>query len=183
MVFTTAFASALIEPIYLIFLKNKFDLALPVLAALFLPAGLVHAVLPKYSGQWSDRWGRAPLIALGVTLAGLVSMALPWWPVVWLIALSYIVFAVGWAMASPAVDALAADLAPEHARGTVLGMKEAAMGLGAATGPIIGGLIYEYWSQELAFALNGLLLILTAGFVLTVLRKSTNAHSAGGVEA
>jgi len=72
-VFLSAFASALIEPLYLLFLKNKFDLHIYVLALAFLPAGLVFAVLPRYSGQWSDRWGRARLIAAGVTLAGAVS--------------------------------------------------------------------------------------------------------------
>ena len=165
-VFLSAFASALIEPIYLIFLKNKFDVGVPILALTFLPAGLVFAVLPRYAGQWSDRWGRGRVIAVGTICAGLVSIALPFWPTIWLIAASYILFSVGWAMASPAEDALVADIAPEHARGTVLGIKEAAAGAGAALGPLAGGYVFEYWSSELTFVLNGGLLLATAVLVV-----------------
>jgi len=161
-VYLSAFASALIEPLYLLFLKNKFELHIYVLALAFLPAGLVFAVLPRYSGQWSDRWGRARVIALGVTLAGMVSIALPLWPSILLVAASYLFFSAGWAMAQPAEDALVADLAPAAVRGRVIGAKEAAAGVGAALGPLLGGYIYDHYAAEAAFAVNGVLLLLTA---------------------
>lgn len=161
-VFLSAFASALIEPLYLLFLKTKFDVSVPVLAMVFLPAGLVYAILPKYAGNWSDRFGRGPVIALGCVLAGVGSIALPQWSSLILVALTYIFFSIGWAMASPAEDALVADLAPERIRGTVLGAKEAAAGVGAACGPLVGGYIYQYWAQELAFVANGVILFVTA---------------------
>lgn len=171
-VFLSAFASALIEPIYLLFLKNKFELSTVLLAAAFLPAGLVFAIVPRYAGQWSDRFGRARIIAIGVVFAGLVSMALPFWTSILLVAASYMFFAAGWAMASPAEDALVADLAPAHLRGTVLGAREAAAGVGAALGPMAGGLIYDHLSQHLTFVLNGSLLIATAGLVLLWFRPA-----------
>ncbi|MBT8115366.1 MAG: MFS transporter, partial [Arenicella sp.] len=161
-VFLSAFASALIEPIYLLFLKGKYDVDVLVLAFVFLPSGLVYAVLPRYAGHWSDRWGRGPVIALGITLAGCVSIALPFWSSLILVAASYILFSVGWAMASPAEDALVADMAPANLRGTILGAKEAAAGVGAALGPLAGGFIYQYWAKEMAFVVNGMLLLLTA---------------------
>ena len=170
-VFLSAFASALIEPIYLLFLKNKFSLGTLMLAFAFLPAGLVYAIVPRYAGGWSDRYGRAPVIALGIALAGLVSMALPFWPTIILVALSYVLFAVGWAMASPAEEALIADLAPAALRGTVIGAKEAAAGVGAALGPLAGGYVYEHVAQPAAFVTNGVLLWLTAVLVLAWFRN------------
>jgi len=161
-IFLSAFASALIEPIYLLFLKSKFEVSVLTLALVFLPSGLVYAVLPRYSGQWSDRWGRGPIIAIGVALAGCISIALPFWNSLILIALSYILFSVGWAMASPAEEALVADMAPAQLRGTIMGAKEAASGIGAAFGPLAGGYIYEYWAQEMAFVSNGVLLLITS---------------------
>ena len=170
-VFLSAFASALIEPIYLIFLKGKFDVGVLVLAFVFLPSGLVYAILPRYAGQWSDRFGRGPVIAVGIALAGVVSIVLPFWGSLVLVAISYILFSVGWAMASPAEDALVADIAPPHLRGTVIGAKEAAAGIGAALGPLAGGYIYEYWAQEMAFVLNGVLLLVTSTLALRWFRK------------
>jgi MFS family permease len=175
-VFISAFASALIEPIYLLFLKQKFDLHITMLALAFLPAGIVFAILPRYAGRWSDRYGRVRVIAAGVVCAGLVSTTLPFWPSIWMVAASYILFSAGWAMAGPAEDALVADLAPESLRGTVLGAREAAAGLGAALGPLAGGLIYDHWSQAGAFVFNGLLMSLVAVLVLFWFRQ-TQAHA------
>mgnify|MGYP005991546197 CR=1 FL=1 len=161
-VFLSAFASALIEPIYLLFLKNKFELDMVTLALAFLPSGLVYAILPRYSGQWSDNWGRAPVIAVGVAFAGVVSIALPFFSSIIFVALAYILFSVGWAMASPAEDALVADMAPDRLRGTVIGAKEAAAGIGAACGPMLGGYIYDHWQHHVVFMVNGVLLLITA---------------------
>ena len=161
-VFLTGFASALIEPIYLLYLKTKFELPMLVLALVFFPAGLVFAVLPRYSGGWSDKWGRGPVIAVGVVFAGLVSLALPFWPLVVFVGASYVLFSVGWAMASPALDALVADLSPAHGRGRVIGAKEAAAGVGAAFGPLVGGALYQYTTPAAAFVVNGMTLFVAA---------------------
>jgi MFS family permease len=161
-VFLSSFASALIEPIYLIFLKHKFDLSVVGLALAFFPAGLVYAFVPRYAGKLSDRYGRALIIACGAVLAGLVSGGLPWMPSIWFVALFYVLFAVGWATAGPAEDALVSDLAPVDQRGRVIGAKEAAAGVGAALGPLGGGIIFEHVTQEATFVLNGSLLLLTA---------------------
>lgn len=155
LVFLTGFASALIEPIYLLYLKNKFDLPMLVLAWVFFPSGIVFAILPRYAGEWSDRLGRGRVIAVGIAFAAAVSIALPFWPSVVLVGTSYILFSVGWAMASPGVSALVADLAPDAARGRIIGFQEGAAGAGAALGPLVGGVLYEYVAPMAAFVLNG----------------------------
>ncbi|MEM7100950.1 MAG: MFS transporter [Pseudomonadota bacterium] len=161
-----AFASALIEPIYLIFLKQKFDVGVHLLAFAFLPAGIVFAVIPQMAGRWSDRFGRGKTIALGVLFAGVVSAALPFWSNLWMVAASYILFAVGWAMADPAIDALVADLAqPEH-RGRVIGELELVSAVGAATGPVVGGWLYDHVAPEWAFIGNGLILLCACGLAV-----------------
>lgn len=163
-VFVTGFASALVEPVYLIYLKDKFDLPLQLLAAAFLPAGFVYAIVPPYAGRWGDRWGRGRLITLGIAIAAMVSLTLPTIShIVW-IAVVYTCSAVGWAMANPALDAVLADLCPAAERGRWFGYKEAAVGVGAAFGPLVGGAIYTYVRPEWAFYSNGLLLAAGAMF-------------------
>jgi MFS family permease len=160
------FASALIQPIYLIFLQDKFDLSIVGLALAFFPAGIVFAILPNYTGRWADRFGRAPMMALGISAAAVVSLGLPWLPGILWVALLYTLFSAGWATASPAEDALLGDLASKHERGRIFGIKEAAASLGAALGPLTGGAVYEYLSAELTFVLNGVLLLVTAALVI-----------------
>ena len=92
-----------------------------------------------------------------------MSAALPFWPSIYLVAGFYILFAVGSAMAGPAEEALTADLAPEGSRGALMGAREASAGVGAALGPLAGGLVYEHVSPAYAFLANGALLIVAAG--------------------
>jgi DHA1 family multidrug resistance protein-like MFS transporter len=176
-VFLSAFTTTLIESIYLLYLKNKFDLNVMYLAVAFLPARLVYAILPRYSGAGSDRWGRAPIIAIGVAFAGLVSMSLPFWPSIFMVACAYILFSVGWAMSSPAEDALVADMAPDALRGTIIGAKEAAAGTGAALDPLFGHYIYDNWSQEMVFVIDGMLLLMVAVLAITWFSNYRAPHS------
>jgi MFS family permease len=169
------FASALIEPIYLIYLQDKFELTIQGLAFAFFPAGIVFAILPNYSGRWADRYGRAPLIALGVASAGMVSLLLPWVPGILWVAMLYTLFAAGWATANPAEDALLADMTDAGNRGRTFGYKEAAAGVGAAFGPLTGGFIYEYLAADLSFTVNGGLLLLTAFLAWRWFGQTTSA--------
>ena len=161
-VFLSGFAGALIEPIYLIYLQDKFQLGLTSLALAFFPAGIIYAILPQYAGAWSDRLGRAPVIVAGILIAGLVSLALPWMPHILWVAGAYTISAIGWSMANPAEDALLSDLAPAAQRGQMFGYKEAAFSLGAALGPLTGGAIYEYVQPSMAFVANGAVLAIAA---------------------
>ena len=162
-VFLSGFAGALIEPIYLIFLQDKFELPIMVLAMAFFPAGIVFAILPRYAGAWSDRIGRAPVIVVGIAIAAMVSGGLPWLPHILWVAVLYTLSAVGWAMANPAQDALLGSMTDATNRGRMFGYKEAAASVGAAFGPLVGGAIYDYWRPEYAFLANGALLFATAG--------------------
>lgn len=169
-VFVSGFASGVIEPIYLIYLKHKFQLSAPMLALAFFPAGLVFAILPKYAGRWADRYGRPRLLAAGMLLAGITSALLPIWPSIWLVASFYILFAAGWAVAGPAEQALVADLAEPAHFGRAMGLREGATGAGAALGPLFGGYLYETWTPTTAFLVNGIMLLVAAVLTLFVLR-------------
>jgi DHA1 family multidrug resistance protein-like MFS transporter len=157
-VFVSGFATTLIEPIYLIYLQDTFELSPIRLAFAFFPAGIVFAVLPNYTGRLVDRFGRGRFLMLGFASAGLVSLVLPWLPGILWVAAAYTLLAVGRSMSLPAEDALVGDLAPDAHVGRIVGYKEAAASAGAALGPPIGGWVYETAAPELAFVMNGVLL-------------------------
>ncbi len=174
-VFTTGISAAMIAPIYLIYLQDKFTTDVSTLAWAFLPAGLVYSVLPSRLGRLGDRWGRAPLMALGMAVAGLLSLALPQLPgLVWLVGL-YTLTAVGWSMADPAEAALVADLAGTNRRGRAYGLYTFANSLGATIGPLLGGWLYDKVGQDVPFYVNGIVLLFSAVWAMLTLRQKSIA--------
>ena len=170
-VFITGAATALISPIYLIFLQDRFSTDLNVLAWSFFPAGIVASFLPSYLGKLSDRFGRAPMMAAGLVGAGILSLLLPILPnLIWVVFL-YTLSAVGWSLSGPAEAAMVADLTGVDTRGAGYGLYEFAASLGATIGPLFGGWVYDVYGKALPFYLNGLLLGIGAVWVLFFLKK------------
>lgn len=169
-VLVSSFASALIGPIYLIYLQDKFSVPIVMLAFAFAPGVIVMATLPAYAGRLSDRVGRMPLMVAGLLAAATVSLLLPIVPSIAWLALMYAFFFTGWAMAEPAEAAMVADFAGEHQRGRVYGLYEFSVGIGAACGPLVGGFLYESIGKVVPFYVNGALLLLTAACIWMLLR-------------
>lgn len=162
----SGFAGALIEPIYLIYLQDRFELPVQALAFAFFPAGIVFAILPNYTGRLVDRFGGPKLMALGFFCAGAVSLVLPWLPGIIWVAVAYTFSSVGRTLSMPAEDAMVGDRAPDLERGRIMGLKETAAAFGASLGPLAGGWVYEAVAPEAAFVLNGVLLMMTVLLVL-----------------
>ncbi len=171
-VFLTGASSAMISPLLIIFLQDRVTTSVPVLATAFIPAALVYAFLPARLGGLSDRFGRAPLMAIGLVGAGIVSLAMPLTTSLVLLAALWVLEAVGLSAATPAEAALVADLAGENVRGRGYGLYMFASGLGFTLGPLIGGWLYDRAGHVVPFLANGLLLFLGAALVMWLLRRS-----------
>ena len=177
-VFLTGTSSAMISPLLMIFLQDRFTTDVPTLAMAFIPAALVYAFLPGRLGGLSDRFGRAPLMAIGLVGAGLVSIWMPLTRSLFLLAALWVLEAIGLSAAAPAEAALVADLAGQNVRGTGYGLYMFASGLGFTLGPLIGGWLYDATSHAVPFVANGILLFLGAGLVMLLLRRSRKEPAA-----
>ena len=166
-VFVTWGSTAMLEPIYLVFLQDKFTMKVPILALAFLPAGLVYSFLPSRLGRLSDRYGRVPIMAVGLAGAGSLSLALPHMPSLLLLASLYTLIAATWSMTHPSEAAMVGDLSRGNTRGKGYGVYDMARELGAAVGPLLGGWLYDTAGQAMPFYINGCFLL--AGVVWVVL--------------
>ena len=170
-VFVSQLCIAMIRPLFLIFLQDYFTTDVRLLALAFIPQTLIDSFLPSRMGSLSDRFGRAPLIVMGLTWIGLCSLLVPALPhLAWLIA-CWTLKTLGLAMAIPPQKALISDLTTQAKRGTGYGLYTFTASLGAAVGPLLGGWLYDAVGRAVPFYLTGIVLLASFGWVLLLLRR------------
>lgn len=109
---------------------------------LTLPA-LMIALASPLMGSLSDRWGRKPLLLLGMALYIVAGAAGAVIENIWLLLLSRALLGVGVAGILTANTALMADLFDGPARGRILGMQGVFTNVGGALFLLAGGLLAQ----------------------------------------
>ena len=161
---------AMVSPILVVFLQDKLGAGMETLSWAFLPYGLVWALLPAYLGRLADRFGRKPMMILGLVMAAISSFVIP-------AVSSLVAFAALWAFQAlcyaagdPAEQALVADLTGGEQRGRAYGLYATAADLGATIGPLAGAWLYQSVSPQAPFVANAVVLALCAGVLALWLR-------------
>jgi MFS family permease len=120
-------------------------------------------------GQSSDRFGRKPLIVLGILLstslyAGLVLVTR--FPLMLLVAA---VAGLGSALISPALSSYYLDITDEQYRARILGVKESAASLGGVLGPLLLVGVSAMMTPQGIFILAGAVMLSGAGLAVVAL--------------
>ncbi|MDI3327955.1 MAG: MFS transporter [Alicyclobacillaceae bacterium] len=145
------------------------------------PAWGLGAVFAAYSvgllaggvpfGILSDRWGRRPVLILGLAGLLLTTLAFAFSPTVWLLILSRFLQGLAAAAIWSSGLALVADIAPADRRGRYLSIAMVGTNLGTITGPVFGGTVAAWFGRPAPFlALSAASLVLLAA--LAVFRGS-----------
>lgn len=176
---------AMVSPILIVYLQEKLQVGVAELSWAFLPTGLVWALLPARLGRLADRFGRKPLMVLGLIMAAISSFALPSLGSLVAFAAVWALQALCYAAGDPAEQALVADLTSGNRRGRAFGLYALAADLGATVGPFAGAWLYQSQGPQAPFFANGVVLALCA-LVLGVLLQvppgpGTQATPAGAV--
>jgi EmrB/QacA subfamily drug resistance transporter len=115
---------------------------------------IAQASLQPLAGKLGDRLGRRPLILAGLASFGLVSLGAALAPSLAVLIAFRVAQAVTGALVFPNAIALVRELLPEERRGTVFGIIGSAIGLAAAGGPPLGGVLVALGGWRAIFLVN-----------------------------
>ncbi|MEV4346374.1 MFS transporter [Actinoplanes sp. NPDC049596] len=125
---------------------------------------LVMAALMIPGGKLTDRYGRKPCLTAGLLIYAVGAILSAFAPGLWVLVLgNSILEGVGTALLIPPVYILTTLLFTDvTSRARAFGAISAMGGIGAATGPLIGGFITSFFSWRVAFVFQAAIVILIA---------------------
>lgn len=132
------------------------DLGVSIGATAWLVSGylIAQASLQPLAGKLGDRFGRRPLILGGLASFALVSLGAALAPSLGVLIAFRVLQAVTGAFVFPNSLALVRELLPEARRGTGFGILGSAIGLAAAGGPPLGGVLVAAGGWRAIFLVN-----------------------------
>ncbi len=169
-IFLAAFAGAIIQPYYLIYLRGRIGLEVYALAGVFLPIGIAYAVLPGMLGKLTNKLNRALTVSIGLLMAAGIYASVPHINSFWLLIAAFTGAAIGNVLIDLTKAAWIADIAAQDAAGRTFGLAALVAGLGAALGPLVGGIIYDDFGKEYIFYANAAVLVVAVLFALRFIK-------------
>jgi MFS family permease len=176
----TGASGASVGPIVLFFLQDRLGATTAQVGYAYLPAVLITAFLSTPLGTLADRFGRKPLMLLGMAVAAASSFLVPGLSTLVALAALQALQALSTAASSPAEQSLVADLTGGDQRGRAYGVYALAGGLGATVGPLVGGWLYEHVSPTAPFYANGIVLAVSVIVLWALLQVPRAPAGAGG---
>ncbi|MEM8598820.1 MAG: MFS transporter [Bacteroidota bacterium] len=168
-----------VVPFLTLYLTTERGLRPSWAAALLSGYGLGAFASSFAGGVLADRWGRRPVLLMGLMGGAALVALVPF--VTALPALAVLVIALGFVTESyrPAVSAAIVDLVAEEQRTRAFALFYWVINVGTAIAPVLGGVLV-LWSYDLLFALDATTM-LVYGFVVAALipetRPSRNAEA------
>jgi len=162
--FTSLFAAVAVAMLGIGIIAPILPLYTETFAASGLAIGLVFAafsisrsILGPFVGRFSDRFGRKPMILIGLGIFATVSLCYSLAASIWQLALVRALQGAASVMVTPIAQAYVGDITPPGKEGRMMNLFYSSMFFGVALGPLLGGLLTQWWSFHAAFAGMGIL--------------------------
>ena len=133
-------------------------------------------------GRSSDRFGRKPILIIGLILHSAQYGGLMLSNVFGVIIVAFIVAGLGEALVNPALNAAYLDITPEEHRSRAMGIKMAVGSLGSLLAPALVAIVSRSLAPQGAFFVSAALILLTALVVLVALRLPARTYAARDLE-
>jgi len=176
--FVDRLGGTLIFPFFSLYITQKFGVGMTeagVLFGIWAVAGLVGQIV---GGALTDRFGRKPIILIGLIFSALSSVSMG---LVEQLSTFYILAAIVGLLSDisfPAYQAMIADLLPETKRADGFGITRVVTNLAWIAGPTIGGLLAAR-SFLLLFVLDAISSLITAAIVYFLVPETKPELEAG----
>ena len=155
-VFIALYAIKAFLPIYAL----SVGLNVALVGTFFALQEATHMLLKPLGGRLGDRLGHVPMISLGVFILGVIFPLMPWVEeTASLIGLALLIGS-GQALIFPSTVALVANQVETNHLGAGMGFIGTLKNGGKVLGPVLGGLLIEWFDYTLMFRLMGLFLLL-----------------------
>jgi multidrug resistance protein len=158
------------------FYATRFGASALVVGLLVTSYAVVQFFMAPLWGRLSDRYGRRPILLLGLVGSAVSYLVFAWAGSVLVLLVSRLLAGVGGATI-PVAEAYIADVTPPERRAGNMGLIGAAFGLGFTLGPALGGLLSTVSPQAPGFAAAALCL---GNALLAALFLPESRHQAPG---
>jgi DHA1 family multidrug resistance protein-like MFS transporter len=171
--FLQTFALGVLTPIVTLFAREDLGVSPKEFSLLLIIGGAATLLLLIPVGRWTDRFGTARFLRLGIPLSAAATVSFAFVKEGPQLIMAVIAVGLGYALVIPAWNALLAKAIPKEGRGAVWGAFLTIEGAGFVAGPILSGWLWDEVSHSAPFMLSGA--VLSVFFILHLfisLRKS-----------
>jgi multidrug resistance protein len=169
------FAFAFIEPEMVFYFYDELGWTTTQFGLVVGAYGLAMVLGQTTLGQASDRFGRKPIIILGLLLNITLYFGLAIVSSFSVMSLIAITSGLGGALIAPALSAFYLDITQEQHRSRVVGIKESALSLGGVAGPLLVVVVSPLTTPQGIFIIAGMLMVMGMVLALIVLREPEHA--------
>lgn len=134
-----------------------------------------------FTGQLSDKYGRAAVIVPGLVLAAVGLWLLAASATMPMFLLVAVLYGLAFASVQPALMALVVDRAPANRRGAAMGTFSSAMDLGIGIGSVMWGVVAQVAGYEVMYAASGFMALAALAAFLAGSRRQDVAAGATDV--
>lgn len=181
--FIGTFAFTFIEPQMVFYVYDQLNWSTAQFGLVVAAYGVAMFIGQTMLGQLSDRFGRRPMIVLGVLLnstlyAGLAFLT-PFSAVIAIAAIA----GLGSALIAPALSAFMLDITEARHRSRVMGIKNSALSLGGTLGPFLVVFASRIMTPQGVFISAGVLVLGGGILALTLLREPRTFRAVQAAES
>jgi MFS family permease len=162
-VFVTTMGAGMVAPLLPVYAHELGAGALQI-GLIFGAFSLTRSVFVPYFGKLSDRKGKKPLLTIGLFLYFLLSLLYAVSNGVWPLVLLRLGQGFASAMILPVAQAYVGMITPEQREGRLMGIFNMSIYGGLSAGPVLGGLVKDWFNIEISFLSMGALTLF--GFIL-----------------